>query len=111
MRGIKKKTLEHYTRMIAWAKEQDPIEFADILKMEKSLGESWDDDNCAFCTEFGNDQWRPCPLQPIDRPCWGVNCCDGLWSDLNNTETWHDWIKVAKQVKAFIKKTRLDRWE
>lgn len=106
---IKKKAIDHYDRMIGWAAEQDPDESISgergFVGMRISLGEVWEAQDCIYCVTFRCcnrtdiiTQKTPCPLY---KKYFG--CCAGLWSKLNNSKTWAEWIENAKVVKQYIK--------
>lgn len=95
-------TIEHYNRMIAWAKTQDSLERADEDAMYAKLGENWFSDSCPMCKE--HLKIDACPLRPdYQGICNGQECCGGLWKELLYAACWGDWIKRAERVLEFIK--------
>ena len=102
-RGTKAETLRHYDRMIAWAEEQNGDARIYYHGMLNAIKEGWHSEGCPVCKE--NIGKNPCPLKRDNNICYGVGCCGTLWKTMNDALTWSDWIKAAKQVRAFIKKT------
>jgi len=106
---MKKEAIEHYDRMIAWAEAQDG-ENISIELMEADLGEDWSGTHCPYCGAYLREDCKRCPLQPLDTMCLGVNCCGGIWSLMGCAGTRSEWIKIAKKVRAYIRKTPLNKW-
>jgi len=108
-RGIKKETIEHYDRMITWAEKQPHDTMPMTLLMLHDIGESWDSRYCYYCDIFLFNPEKTCPLNLMYTYCRGKNCCGALWSVMQQAPTWGTWIVAAKKVRAFIKKTPLNK--
>ena len=102
-RGTKAATLRHYDRMIAWAETQHGDARVHIKEMTNAIVEGWHSHDCPVCEE--NIGKNPCPLRLYNDICYGTACCGTLWCNMNESYTWSDWIKAAKKVRAFIKRT------
>lgn len=105
---IKQQALEHYDRMIAWAKAQPQKDSARYTVMYTSLGEAWGSMDCPYCRR-ANDLCGLCVLGRHDA-CYGAlrcyggdECCGGRWIELDAGYTWGDWIASAKKVRKYIK--------
>jgi hypothetical protein len=110
--------IAHYERMIAWAEKQKKRDEAVREVMEEDLGESWGGVSCPFCEQadtdydsmdisslsMDDDEYLAvcffCPLGLAS----SIDCCGGLWFDLNHTITWGAWLKQARKVLEYIKK-------
>jgi hypothetical protein len=101
---IKQEALDHYDRMIKWAKTQNSGGAPDVQIMEKELKESWFSGDCPYCKKYNFCMSSEvCPLQTkVERI--HTSCCDGLWINLSISPTWKKWIKNAILVRNFIKK-------
>ena len=100
---LRQQSIEHYNRMIKWAKKQPQKNECSLKEMKNYFDEAWDSESCAFCNEYLNTD--NCPLRKKDsiNECYEVgNCCNGLWSKMNESITWKEWIKNAKKVKKYF---------
>jgi hypothetical protein len=113
MNKLQKETIAHYNRMIKYAKahideKMDPYEACE--EMESEIGEDWHTNSCIYCKHYGlrRISFPPiCPLAVFNDKfinCGGWdNCCNGLWSKLEQVQNWKDWIEAAKEVKKYIR--------
>ena len=101
---MKKEAIEHYDRMIAWAEKQPQDSEPWEVVMYRAIGEQWFGEDCVYCDAYDLNCAR-CPLAKGKEKM--RICCGGLWFELNDTETWADWVKAAKKVRAYIRKTRV----
>lgn len=93
-----KASIEHWQRMIAWAKEQPYGQEPDSEKMKRAIGEKWFTADCSLCKVFKshyNGDCRPCPLHDSRQYHWV--CCNE-WVDVNNSETWGGWVTEAEHL-------------
>jgi hypothetical protein len=99
---IQQKAIEHYERMLAYAKTQDPNDRPDLEVMEEAIKETWDADSCPYCAKYLYI-CNKCALNPtlVNTPDY---CCNGLYNAMVFSNTWTEWISYAKKIKAYIKK-------
>ena len=103
-KDIKQEAIDHYKRMIAWAKTQPPSNFPSIKTMEDSIKEFWYGTHCSYCKNYNfpddedGEDCGDCPLKRHD------NCCNGLWGSLSHSLNWEKWIVNAKKVLAYIRR-------
>ena len=100
MTEIKQEALAHYDRMIEWAKKQDPRDFVDFVKMLFELGEAWGGEYCSYCFKYFQFAHHDCPLNTPTVKCH--HCCNGLWSEMQNSLYWGDWVINAEAVREYI---------
>lgn len=91
----KRLALAHYDRMIAWAKKQDLKESPNMDIMYLKLGETWGGKYCNYCEKY--IKCLKCPLGKYG------SCCDFLYSEMNISITWKEWVINAKKVRKYIK--------
>jgi len=97
MNDIKKQAIEHYHRMIEFAKKQNYTDMSDSYVMEIAIGEGWSGNDCSYCDEYlGLTGCNKCPLN-------AGFCCSHLWMDMNCSYTWGEWIDNAYKVLQYIK--------
>jgi len=102
---IKQEALDHYDRMIKWAKTQNSGGAPDVQIMEKELKESWFGGDCPYCKEYNFCMSsKRCPLLANNNEKLCNFCCGGLWMELAISSTWKKWIKNAILVRNFIEK-------
>lgn len=110
---VKKETLAHYERMIAWAEKQGDSECAEFELvpdvMFEDIGEAWEAQHCPICSFYhvGRREWtafptgcRNCPLSLSDNDC---NDADSFWVKMDDSESWSNWIIYAKKLYEVIK--------
>jgi hypothetical protein len=114
---LKKETLAHYDRMITWAKKQNELDQPNDKLMLSLLNETWKGFFCKYCIYYSgffdeqntsfckNNTYGNCPLNPnkANFKKTSMYCCNGLWSKMNRSKTWEEWIVNAKLVKKYIK--------
>jgi hypothetical protein len=108
MKRIQQKAIDHYDRMIKYAKTRNKRSTPDAAQMVDAIGETWGPDECAYCQKYINDPCAKCPLHGKDDPLavqhvYG-QCCNGLYGKMALARTWGDWISRAIEVRNFIKK-------
>ncbi len=111
---LQKEALAHYDRMIEWAKKQKKFNHPNDKVMLRRLGENWMGLFCVYCTTFSEPDcvhncvhniYGKCPLNSnstnIGRTPF--DCCNQLWLQMSESETWEEWIINAELVKKYIK--------
>lgn len=114
--NIKRDTLAHYDRMMAWTKSQaekepalnlNPMEFRDLMK--KGIGENWYGRYCLYCKNFydyneGHLKCIACPL--VTYSCIGGRreCCAGLWSLIPIARTYQELFVALSRVRDYIER-------
>lgn len=99
------KSIEHWQRMIKWAKEQNPEEEAYYSDMKDEIDEYWEGNDCALCIEFVD--CRKCPLENKYGGCDDKG--DNLWGTVLDSGTWCEWVKNAKKFLKQLKSLRQTR--
>ena len=97
MTDMQADAIKHYEEMIAWAKTQPPDRCADYAKMYYSIRQNWFGHNCSYCKGYAIANCKGCPLDDND------SCCHGLWSKMDKSQTWKEWIGYAEKVLEYIK--------
>jgi hypothetical protein len=92
----KQKAIEHYERMIEWAKTRHPDENISTFIMFGHIKETWAGVFCAYCIDYECDCSK-CPLEFNDE------CCGDLYCDMINSSTWSEWITNANKVLDYIR--------
>ena len=82
--------------MKKWIKTQtvsDPVSYS---LLENRIGENWSGEYCEYCKNFStvenNFSCDKCPLYSGDM------CCDGLWGELNASETWGEALTTLEKA-------------
>jgi hypothetical protein len=98
----KQKAIEHYERMIEWAKTQDGSEKTDYFYMEARIDESLSGWYCSYCIKNDN-VCLECELKAEAPSIRQSCCCGGLWTIMGLSETWSEWITNANKVLDYIR--------
>ena len=88
-------SIDHYERMISWAIEQENEEKVNEELMYESIKEHWESDFCAFCQHFGMCNFCVLGIN-------GESCGDGIWREMDTSETWLEWIDNAENLLDFL---------
>jgi len=101
--GLVKQAIEHYDRMIAWAKkrrnEEDIRYSMGKWIMYSDIGENWRGNYCPLCQKYGDKDCIGCP---IFEKTEFTNCDNTPWQKLNYALLWSTWLKYAKQERKFL---------
>jgi len=102
-----KNSIEHWKRMIKWAKKQNKEHSVYQFSMKKIIKESWFTDDCKLCIKFKSDL-RGCGDCPLDEKygrCTNSNS-GNAWSKVNASKKWGMWVKKAeimlKQLESLL---------
>ena len=115
MTELKRKTLEHYARMTAWAEskvEEDvrkkrPNSLISLMAMRKGIGEAWTSEDCPLCTSTQG----ACAQCPIGQHVYNISgnpatkqdgCYFTPWMKFAECRTWKDWLYVARQEVEYL---------
>ena len=99
-------SIEHWVRMLEWAKKQDPSRHVRFIQMISEIGEDWYSDSCPLCRRFRSDARKKCPLEVV------FGCCDNslsmnVWKDVSRAGCWGEWVACAgvmvEQLKTVFK--------
>lgn len=90
------KSIEHWKRMIRWARTRHPSERAGGGDMLTLLGETWGNLHCSLCQIFEKLQCHGCPIGD------GGYCCKA-YRDVSNSMTWGEWLPNAEKMVIFLK--------
>ena len=99
-------SIEHWERMLEWAKKQDPSRHVHFIQMISEIGEDWYADSCPLCRRFRSDAHKKCPLEIV------FGCCDNslsmnVWKDVSRAGCWGEWVDCAEimveQLKTVFK--------
>jgi len=101
-------SVEHWERMIGWAREQDPDGYPDHTRMEQEIGEDWFSESCPLCQHFLHSDYLcdGCPLQAVFGYCSDLSALNA-WQDVRYSRTWGEWLEAAEvmllQLKVALK--------
>jgi hypothetical protein len=92
-----KKSIEHWERMVTWAKTQPKRARVDYETMYECISEDWFSTCCPLC-QLCESNCRDCPLFLDGQGCGG---CYGdsdyrPWNSVNESKTWGTWVKRAE---------------
>lgn len=89
-------TIQHYHRMISWVEKQPPEDKVVSIIMLGNIGEDWGGKYCTLCKLY-NTVYTCSSVCPLD-------CCKSgsLWRLVNNSPTWSEWLKHAKNLREFL---------
>lgn len=94
-----KESIQHWKRMLKWAKKQPPRQNADDGNMYKAIRESWFDDSCSLCQEHVL-RCKECELGDCEDS-------NGVWRKVDTSYTWLTWCKNAelmiKRLEGLLK--------
>jgi hypothetical protein len=110
---VKAATLAHYDRMIAWAEKQpqDKRHSGCSMRcdMRDELGENWTGTHCPMClanrNRNGNGNGNGgviCDNCPIKLRTGQDECIETPWEDFWDTNTWGEWLIVARKERTFL---------
>ena len=103
---LRRRTVKHYDRMIKWAETQKPTARHYDYIMLKELGVNWGALYCPYCKQYGLfygvEKCRKCPLMG-DMNDDNPSCCSGLWSNMQMSMNWAQWVDHAGRVRNYIK--------
>jgi len=114
-------SIEHWEKMINWAKTQMPNEAVTVGKMFEKIKEVWSSDDCPLCQTFFHlniddyDLCKHCPLRVIFGSCNKKQEMNA-WQDVSNAKTWGEWVESAEvmlqQLQAVFQiiKMRGEKW-
>ena len=105
-KSIKQKSIEHYDRVIEYAKKSKEKNATDMLSnMLDDTRESIGSKHCAYCkkNDFDNLLHLAClkcklHVEKYER----FNCCNGLYVKMTDSKTTKTFIKRAEAVKQYI---------
>lgn len=101
-----KKSIEHWERMIAWVRTQDPNAEINAEKMENAIGESWHKTYCSLCQTFNIKCWI-CPLGQSAGPC---SSWYSPWKYVNNSKTYGEWLSAAEEMLRELLRVNVDKY-
>ena len=97
---MKKESLRHYDRMIAYAETCNKKDAISKDKMRNSIGECWLGSSCKYCEAFLVSGTYACPLSSPDTLCY--RCCSGKWAAMDNSDNWKHFVVNATVVRKYI---------
>lgn len=101
------KSIDHWTRMIEWAKKQPRVSEADPRQMIQELHEWIGSSFCSLCQKYEKEQGTciSCPLCIKHGACGG-STNKNKWHDVAASFTWDQWVwnakKFLKQLKSLL---------
>jgi hypothetical protein len=108
--NMKTVSIQLYEKKIAWAETQVPHESPSKDKMLCAIGHVWDGKACPYCQNYVYENINNCNLCPLYDITYKKNrinaseyCCSGLWTKMNESKTWAEWIINAEKVLEYIK--------
>lgn len=104
VRALVKGSIEHWERMIRWAKKQDIGAKVLPLTMEDEIDDSWYAPYCPLCKMFLDGECEECPLYRRYGRCDDdVFEPEPAWVGVERSETWGDWTKNASVMLTQLK--------
>ena len=110
-----KKSIEHWDRMIEWAKNLTTSSIPEMAEMEASIKECWHGFHCKLCNKYykkdnEGHQCDSCPLSTKYGPCDNKdNAYPNNWRKVNLALGWSKWIieanKFREQLKSLLEET------
>ena len=90
-------SVDHWKRMIEWAREQHPRSPTDYLCMMAEIGEDWYSGSCPLCKYFlrPDTSCSECPLKTVFGHCDDPQALNA-WSDIRRSRTWGEWLEAAE---------------
>ena len=89
-------SIDHWNRMLKWAKKQRSKAHPESYFMEEVIGESWYGDHCPLCNKYRTmDCCGDCPLSIAGHECGYTN---SPWWKVFDSDTWGKWCKNAKRM-------------
>jgi hypothetical protein len=104
-------SIVHWSRMIEWAKKQDPFAEVDACDMDGGIREWWTGDYCSLCQlaenlssvddeiEYEND-CECCILFKSNNGCQEPG---SKWLSVEHSRTWGDWVISAEAMLQTLK--------
>ena len=94
-------SINHWRRMIRWAKKQDQRGYADVQLMLDDIKDDWFSAHCSLC-KLG------CPNCPLDEKYGNCNVrhSDNQWYNVIESLTWGAWVKNAELLLEQLKSLR-----
>ena len=100
MKRIQKQAIEHYDRMIEWARTQPTGDKPSSDLMGELFKEGYGAYDCPYCKKYQVD----CILCKLTgKYPEATYCCNGLYSKMCKSKTWRQWIIRAKKVREYIR--------
>jgi len=103
-------SIDHWKKMINWAKTQIPDQRVTGWKMFKEIKETWSSDDCPLCQAFFHldvtdyDLCKHCPLRVIFGSCNKKQEMNA-WQDVSNAKTWGEWLEAAEVMLQQLQAT------
>lgn len=94
--------IQHYERMIEWARAKDPDSRMHHLTMYKELKESWLDEHCVLCNKF--EYCYGCPIYERNAQC--KNCFNTPWQEMNDATNCGEWLIHAEEEVKLLSTLR-----
>jgi hypothetical protein len=95
------KSIEHWEKMIAWAKTQNPEDKVSKDLMLEKIGENTCGDYCLLCQYF--ECYVDAPTCPLHLANHGCNDGDSPWRRVISSPTWNIWIERSNKMLKALK--------
>jgi len=105
-----KESIEHWERMIEWAKTQDALGKADDTVMLNVINEYWEGAYCALCLEYCKcvDNGNYCGRCPLGK----ISLCSvkgSLWGKVTDSVSWKEWLINAQEMLKTLESLAIRR--
>lgn len=102
------RSVEHWERMIEWAKTQRPYGDVRYSRMDDEIGEGWFSVDCSLCIMYYIPKEKimnppavsTCGACPVTPDCFDK---ESLWVKVNSTRNWKEWIPAAEDMLNYLK--------
>lgn len=93
-------SIEHWKRMIAWVKIQDPKNDFCYFDMQHAIGEMSNIKSCALCGLYWSQGCKGCPLNKINQGCTNKG---SAYYNTTGPKTNKEWLKAARNMLKTLK--------
>ena len=93
-------SIDHWTRMIDWAKTQPQNNWTNFFRMGREIKESWYGVDCALCKIY-IEECNKCPLYKLGNGCFNRN---SIWKKIGYSSSWKEWLYWAYRMRATLKR-------
>ena len=83
-------SIDHWTRMIDWAKKQPKYNRSFRKHMEIEINESWFSDDCALCNIYRDIYRDNCDKCPLYKSYYRCDDPNSIWRKIYDSNTWKE---------------------
>ena len=102
MNQKQKAAIAHYKRMQKWVRTRHKEGYPHGYLMFVAIDETWGVEDCIYC-RVNNKNCEGCELRGEGYFEY-EGCCNGLWNEMNDSQTWGEWLEASEKVVEYVKK-------